>query len=251
MPETATATMGTGPDEIAALKAVALAGGLQETKVSCAALGEDLDASAQTASRRLQRLEEAGLIDRDVVGDGQWVSVTEAGESRLRGEYADYRRLFENETDLTLEGVITSGMGEGRHYITLEGYMEQFRTRLGYEPFPGTLNIELDETSVRKRGELVGIEAIDIDEWADEDRTYGAATCYGVRVIADPGTAEEHEYEGAHVIVPDRTHHDDSQLEVIAPEKLRDALGLVDDETVRLHVEPTSRADRRAPEADR
>ena len=265
MSETAPPDARTGPDELAALKAVALAGGLHETKVSCAALGEDLDASAQTASRRLQRLEEAGLIDREVVGDGQWVSVTEAGESRLRGEYADYRRLFEEESDLTLAGVVTSGMGEGRHYITLEGYMEQFRTRLGYEPFPGTLNVELEEASVRRRGELVGIEAIDIDEWADEDRTYGAATCYGVTVVAesdadgvadgddadDADDAAEREYGGAHVIVPDRTHHDDSQLEVIAPVKLRDELDLVDGETVRLRVEPTSRADERAPEADR
>ena len=76
-------------DGLAALKAVALEGGLAgDVKVSCASLGERLDASSQTASRRLQRLEEAGVIEREVVNDGQWVAVTDAGEARLRGEYA-------------------------------------------------------------------------------------------------------------------------------------------------------------------
>ncbi|TKX83115.1 DUF120 domain-containing protein, partial [Halorubrum sp. SS5] len=44
------------PAALAALKHVGLVGGLSETKVSCAALGDRLDASTQTASRRLQTL---------------------------------------------------------------------------------------------------------------------------------------------------------------------------------------------------
>ena len=221
MQDAATAT-DVGPDELAALKHVALGDGLTETKVSCAALGDRLDASTQTASRRLQRLEAADLIEREVVGDGQWVRFTDAGEAALRSEYADYRRIFETETALTLSGVVTSGMGEGRHYITLDGYMRQFRERLGYEPFPGTLNVDLDEASVRRRAELGGIDAVPIDAWEGEDRTYGAATCYAATVVAGGADDEDaRSYEGAHVIVPDRTHHDESQIEVIAPDRRR------------------------------
>jgi len=44
------------------------------------------------------------------------------------------------------------------------------------------------------------------------DRTYGAASCYGVTLV----TGDER-YEEVHAIVPDRTHHDDDQLELIAP----------------------------------
>jgi len=240
MAESATAT-DADPAERAALKAVALEGGLSETKVSCAALGDRLDASTQTASRRLQRLEASGLIEREVVGDGQWVSVTDDGEASLRGEYADYRRLFEPDATLQLAGTVTSGMGEGRHYITLDGYMAQFRTRLGYEPFPGTLNVELDEESVRRRGEFGGVDAVPIDAWEDDERTFGAATCYAVTLVADGGDGPA--YDDAHVIIPDRTHHDESQLEVIAPDRLRDELDLEDEETVTLRVTPDSRAD--------
>ncbi|WP_144799866.1 DUF120 domain-containing protein [Halorubrum depositum] len=241
----ATATTDPDPAAIAALKHVGLVGGLTETKVSCAALGDRLDASTQTASRRLQTLESAGYIERDVVGDGQWVRVTDAGEAALRAEYADYRRLFESEVELVLRGAVTGGMGEGRHYITLSGYAEQFRERLGYEPFPGTLNVDLTEESVRRRGEMAGIDAVPIDAWEDEDRTYGAASCYGVTLVAG-----DDRYEEVHAIVPDRTHHDDDQLELIAPERLRDALALDDGHDVEVRVAATSRADEPAEDAE-
>jgi riboflavin kinase len=223
---------------LAALKHVGLVGGLSETKVSCAALGDRLDASTQTASRRLQTLESAGYVERDVVSDGQWVRVTDAGEAALRAEYADYRRLFESDVGLSLRGSVTGGMGEGRHYITLSGYAEQFRERLGYDPFPGTLNVDLTEESVRRRGEMAGIDAVPIDAWEGDDRTYGAATCYGVTLVAG-----DERYDEVHAIVPDRTHHDDDQLELIAPDRLRDALDLADGDAVEVRVEPTSRAD--------
>ncbi|WP_073306781.1 DUF120 domain-containing protein [Halobaculum gomorrense] len=232
-----------GHDEVVALKTVALYGGLREpVKVSCSTLGERLDASSQTASRRLQRLESAGLLDRDVVGDGQWVTVTDAGERRLRAEYADYRRLFEGEAGLSLSGTVTSGMGEGRHYIQLSGYHEQFVERLGYEPFPGTLNVELSEAAVRARAGLDSVEGVPIDGWEDEERTFGPATCYAAEVRVDGES-----FAPVHVIVPERTHHDEDQLELIAPARLRDELGLDDDDEVRVYVTDAERADESAP----
>jgi riboflavin kinase len=233
MAETATAST-VGPDELAALKRIALDGGLDgRAKLSCSGLADRLDASAQTASRRLQRLDDADLLDREVLADGQRVTVTEAGAALLRREYADYRRLFEVETTLSLDGTVTSGMGEGRHYISLSGYMAQFRDRLDYEPFPGTLNVELTAESARARSELEAMtdEATPIDGWEDGDRTFGPATCYAARVEAGDDS-----YDGAHVIVPERTHHDATQLELIAPVKLRDVLDLDDGERLTVHL---------------
>ena len=220
-------------DELHALKAVALDGGLSgAVKVSCSSLGRRLGASTQTASRRLQELDAADLVDREIVSDGQWVSVTETGERMLRAEYADYRQLFETESGLTLSGTVTTGMGEGKHYISLPGYERQFESKLGYTPFPGTLNLELDEQSIRARGELAGQAAVPIDSWAEGDRTFGAATCYPAQI-----TANGDDYEPVHVIVPDRTHHDEGNIELIAPDKLREELALEDDDTVSVHIE--------------
>ncbi|MFB6074267.1 MAG: DUF120 domain-containing protein [Haloarculaceae archaeon] len=229
----AATTPAVGYDELATLKLLALSGAIDgEVKVSCADLAERLDASTQTASRRLQRLEEAGLVERDIVSDGQLVAATAAGEQALQREYADYRRIFERDAGVDLTGLLTSGMGEGRHYITLPGYMEQFVEKLGYEPFAGTLNVDLTEESIRKRARLSTFEPVTIEGWEDEERTYGPAYCYPASVVAGDG-----EYRPAHVIAPERTHHGDDHLEVIAPEKLRDVLGLADGDEVTVNVE--------------
>ena len=82
-----------GHDELATLKLVALDGALESRiTVTCAALADRLDASNQTASRRLQRLEDADYVEREMTGDGQLVAVTGTGERALKREYADYRR---------------------------------------------------------------------------------------------------------------------------------------------------------------
>ncbi len=222
-----------GADEIATLRLLGLDGGLDgEAKVSCSNLASRLDASNQTASRRLQGLDEAGLIERETVADGQWVSITAAGERELRREYESYRTLFEGRSSVDLRGAVTGGMGEGKHYITLPGYMTQFEERLGYAPFPGTLNVELGTESVRKRGAMESFEPVHIDGWEDDDRTYGPCVCYPARV-----EREGERYDGAHVIAPERTHHDEDQLELIAPVKLRDVLSLSDGDRMTIHVE--------------
>ncbi|UTF52117.1 CTP-dependent riboflavin kinase [Natronosalvus rutilus] len=231
MHETVSTTV--GHDELAVLKLLALDGGLEgDLKISCSALADRLEASNQTASRRLQRLESAGYLERDTVADGQWVVVTDAGEGALRTEYEEYKRLFEADPEVELEGVVTSGMGEGRHYISLPGYSRQFSDRLGYEPFPGTLNVDLQDESMRRRRAMASLESIPIDGWENDERTYGPAVCHPATVE----TADGDVYETAHAIAPERTHHDEDQLELIAPAKLRDELDLEDGDHVTITV---------------
>jgi riboflavin kinase len=221
-----------GSDGVWTLKHLALSGALgSEAKLSCAELAERLDASTQTASRRLQTLESGGYIEREMVSDGQWIEITATGEGLLQAEYEAYRRIFEESAAVSLSGEVTSGMGEGRHYISLSGYMEQFRTKLGYEPFPGTLNIDLDAGSVRERPRLDALEPVTIEGWESEERTYGPAYCNPATLVAPGGTCER-----AHVIAPERTHHGDDHLELIAPEELRETLDLEDGTEVTIRV---------------
>jgi len=220
-------------DEVLALREIARAAdGHSSIQLSCSHLGDAIGTSAQTASRRLQQLEDAGMVTREVGTDGQWVTITELGDRRLRREHAAFAELFEQPSrPLELKGQVTTGMGEGRHYIALDGYAQQFHDYLGYTPYPGTLNLELDQQSVRARTALTQYEGIAIDAWEDEERTYGSATCYPVLLRFDSTRTDR-----AHIIVPDRTHHDTSQLEVIAPVRLREELGLVDGDTVTLEL---------------
>jgi len=187
--------------------------------------------SNQTASRRLQSLEDEGFIERELTSDGQFVRITDAGERVLSRELEDYRQIFDTEETTELTGTVTSGMGEGRHYISLSGYMSQFIERLGYEPFPGTLNLELTDRAQRERSAMVAGPDVPIDGWEDDERTFGPATCYPVELESGEMSDEE-----AHAIVPDRTHHDESQLEVIAPDRLRDSLELADGDELTIRV---------------
>jgi len=90
---------------------------------------------------------------------------------------------------------------------------------------------------------MAGIDAVPIDAWEGEDRTYGAASCYGVTLV----TGDER-YEEVHAIVPTAPTTTTTSSELIAPERLRDALGLGDGDAVEVRVAATSRAD--TPESD-
>lgn len=215
------------PDALATLKLLGLKGGVDtEIKVSCSDLAAETGTSDQTISRRLQSLEASGVVEREMVSDGQWINLTDTGRRVLRHEYEEYKQIFDHSSTVELRGTVVSGMGEGEYYISQEGYMTQFREKLGYEPFPGTLNLELTDESARKRSALKNAEGILIEEWENEERTFGAATCYPADIQGVEG----------HVIYPHRTHYPDQMLELIAPVKLIDELDLEDGDTLEVEV---------------
>lgn len=135
---------------------------------------------------------------------------------------------------LTIEGTVISGFGKGQEFVTLEGYARQFREKLGYEPYPGTLNLDLEEP-VRDR--IDRLEPIRIDGWEDGDRSFGVVYCYPASLDADESVP-------LHVIVPERTDHDTATLELISPVNLRDRLDLSDGSSLAIRVESDSPTDR-------
>ena len=52
---------------------------------------------------------------------------------------------FKSEQVEFMRGKIASGLGQGQYFISREGYSRQFLQHLGFVPFPGTLNVLLDE----------------------------------------------------------------------------------------------------------
>lgn len=131
---------------------------------------------------------------------------------------------------MKLEGIVTSGLERGQQFVTLDGYFEQFQTKLGYKPYPGTLNVEIVEGS---RNRFEKLTPIVIDEWDDGEDSYGAVHCYPATLKSAEGLEENQ----THILIPKRTDHDDTVLELIAPVKLRDALGLSDGSKVTIQAE--------------
>ena len=189
-------------------------------------VGLALGMSQQSADRHLVGLEHEGLIERKLTQRRQRVSVSTEGLAVLRREYHAYRRIFEGPARLRFSGVVASGLGEGRYYLSQPGYLLQFSERLGYSPYPGTLNVRLRAEEFVRVGSVKDWKGVRIDGFQASGRTFGGATCYTARLAGRPG----------HLIVPDRTHHRDV-IEFIAPEFLREALHVKDGDEVAVEVE--------------
>jgi riboflavin kinase len=191
-------------------------------------LAEDLNLPKRRVSRTIRELATRGFVERN----GGEISLTTDGKKFLWKEYTDYKRIMGNEEGLVLRGSVTSGLGKGKRFVSLPGYEQQFVSKLGYQPYPGTLNVTLTRLSIRRRLGLSIRDGVHIEEWSDEDTTYGAADCYPVTLEAETGSVGS-----AHAIVPIRTEHDADELEIIAPMGLRTELSLDDGDTVTVTVE--------------
>jgi len=217
------------PEDLQCLKAIALRGGCKgPVSVSSQTIGVMLSISPQTASRRLKGLETRGFLTRTIVPDGQHVTLTGAGEAELRKEYQEYSRIFsEHNKGYVLNGTVISGIGEGKYYMSLAPYKEQFNTHLGFEPYPGTLNIRLNSSSIPVRKKIEALDWIRIKGFSNDGRTFGDAKCLPCRI----GTIS------CGIVMPGRTHYPEDIIEVIAPMALRRKLGVEDTDTVTVEVE--------------
>lgn len=214
-------------EEVELLKRLAALGADHSPSVmSSREAGALVGASQQAADRYLMALARAGLLTRTFGGRKQLLTVTPAGLGLLRREYSDLRRIFEGPARLAFRGTVASGLGEGRYYLSQPGYVVQFAERLGYTPYPGTLNVKLAPSDLPRIAAVRDWRGIRIDGFSAAGRTFGGATCLAARLGG----------RASHLITPDRTHHTEV-AEFIAPEFLRGALHVQDGDTVEVELE--------------
>lgn len=196
-------------------------------RISTTELSARMGCSQQSASRHLRLLEQLGLVSRRMGSDGSLIRITGDGRRTLEEVYYALKRQIEasGEEALSFEGTVFSGMYQGAYYISQVGYRRQIVERLGFDPYPGTLNLRLREDGLEARRRLESMPGTQIEGFRGVDRAFGGARCYPVLV--------NDEVEGA-LIVADRTGYDASVIEVIAPISLRERFGLEDGDPVRL-----------------
>jgi len=201
-------------------------------EVTTTELGKNIGRSQQAASKHLLDLENSGYIERTKKGQKFAVKVTDKGYSEIQGLFSSLRAALESTpAAIDFEGEVVSGMGEGAYYMSLEGYRKQFKEKLGYEPYAGTLNIRLiDQIFMNARRELGKQPSIFINGFSDGTRTYGWVKCY--RAVINDGRVNN-----AAVLVLERTHYDDSMLEVISPESIKQATGMKNGDRVKVQVQ--------------
>jgi len=199
-------------------------------KISTEYLAGKLGMSQQTASRHLIELERKGWIKRTITHEGCLIKITDVGVEKLKKLYTNLKFLMETTypPSITLEGTVFTGLGEGAYYVTRDQYRKQFIEKLGFDPYPGTLNLKLTtDYDVKTRSELEAYPAIEIQGFKNENRTYGSVKCYPVII--------ENKVKGA-LITALRSHYDESVIEIIAPVFLRKKLNLKDGHKVKVEV---------------
>ena len=192
-------------------------------RISSREIGSSLGKSQQTASRILLQMEEEGLVERAREGRHQRVKVTPPGLAQLRSMHDDLSRIFESAI---IEGRLFTGVGEGSYYMSQEGYRSQFREKLGFEPYPGTLNLRVPSCSVQEISMRPGIK---IEGFRDGDRSFGGGRCYPVKLGSNENCA---------IFLPDRTHYPPDVLEIVSSSRLRSEMGVADGDVVCLEVLP-------------
>jgi riboflavin kinase len=221
------ATNGAKGPEVAILRLLAaLRAGETPVTITSREIGERAGTSQQAADRHLVALAKRGLIVRQLAARRQRITLAPAAMELLRVEYEQYRRIFEGPGRLTFEGEVASGLGEGRYYLSQPGYVLQFTERLGYSPYPGTLNIRVAAADRDRLDAARHWKGVRIDGFQTAGRTFGGATCFAARLGRRP----------CHWIVPDRTHHTDV-AEFIAKEFLREDLPAKDGDRISVTIE--------------
>ncbi|HPJ30247.1 MAG TPA: CTP-dependent riboflavin kinase [Methanothrix sp.] len=158
-----------------------------------------------------------------VSNEGQRARIAEDGVLRQDAEPVECQQTFEDQKGSRIRGKVASGLGEGRSYTSMKGYSSQFTEKLGFLPFPGTLNLKLDRPFVLDDSDP---DLIRIEGFIYEGRAFGACICRPVRICGIRGA----------IVRPERTSYPATLLELIAPVNLREALGLSEGDEVVVEV---------------
>lgn len=121
-----------------------------------------------------------------------------------------------------MRGSVFSGKGGGGRFVDLAWVKEQVEKKLGFSPYPGTLNIRLTVESARMKEALVRAPGVEI--------VPAAGYCSGKLFTASLMGL------GCAVVIPEVPGYPEDVLEVISSENLRKRLNLVDGSPCEIQV---------------
>jgi CTP-dependent riboflavin kinase len=122
-----------------------------------------------------------------------------------------------------LTGKIVSGVRQGAFFTQLDWFKEQCQEKLGFKPYPGTLNIKI---STDKIPEIEVLENEESLEFIPPDATFCSGKAFPVSIAGVRGA----------IIMPaaEVRVHGKNIVEVIAPINLKGTLGVADGDSITL-----------------
>ena len=126
-----------------------------------------------------------------------------------------------------ITGKIVSGVKQGAFFTQLDWVQEQCLEKLGFKPFPGTLNLEIAIENMAIIGALQAQEGIEL---VPPDSNFCSGLVFPITVEGISGA----------IVAPaaDVRVHAKNIIEIISRLGLKDALGVEDGDWVTLTIPP-------------
>ena len=126
-----------------------------------------------------------------------------------------------------IQGRLATGIGQGRYFTGLDWARRQFMEKVGVDPFPGTVNVVVDDPRyVSTWSRLKSEPSVRIDNPNDGPHDCDAR-CYRVLI--------EGRIEAA-IVVPEVQGYAPGLIEMIAAVNVRDVLGIADGDVLKLEI---------------
>ncbi|MGQ9478478.1 MAG: DUF120 domain-containing protein [Thermoproteota archaeon] len=193
--------------------------------ISTREFSKAIGVSHQSASRYLKELEREKLIETVMTPGGRVIKLSGKGLEQIRTHIGALISMVSKiDKEHVFTGRVFTGLGEGAYYASRKPYLEQFYMKLGFYPYPGTLNLRIESyMDILLLADRTTKPLVFIKGFVDHERAFGDVYCFPVSV--------NNTYEGA-VIRALRTLYDSSVVEIISPHNLRKKLKLKDGDRV-------------------
>jgi CTP-dependent riboflavin kinase len=123
-------------------------------------------------------------------------------------------------------GKIIRGAKQGAYFTQVDWVQKQCRLKLGFKPYPGTLNLEIATENIAKLDTVLAREGIELVS-ADSNFCSGSVIPVSIEGIAGAMVAP----------ATDVRVHAKNIIEIISPLGLKDALGVDDGDWVTVMIE--------------
>lgn len=126
-------------------------------------------------------------------------------------------------TTFTIRGKIFSGKSQGAKFIKLPWVRRQIKKKLGFNPYPGTLNIKLADGVRNFQAVIQKAEPIKISPAPG----FYLGKCFMAVAAKRPTCA---------IVIPQIPDYPEDVVELIAPANLRKALDLKDGDIIEIEM---------------
>ena len=120
-----------------------------------------------------------------------------------------------------LSGKIVKGVQKASFFTGLDWVQEQCKVKLGFRPYPGTLNLQIEAGYLQV---LEQLQKETCEELVPPDQSFCSAKVQPVTIGNERGA----------ILIPDEDVrvHGDTIVELIAPNRLKDALNVDDGDSL-------------------